>query len=68
MSQAQIDSSRPPVVELTAHDLPVHCPNPQMEAWSSHPRVYIALDHGVGTCPYCGTEYRLKAGEKIASH
>ena len=32
-----------------------------------HPRVFIDLAHdGQGKCPYCGTVYRLKAGEKIA--
>ena len=43
------------------------CPNPQMALWSSHPKVYVDLSHtGSGRCPYCGTEYRLKAGESIS--
>jgi uncharacterized Zn-finger protein len=38
-----------------------------MALWSSHPKVYVDLSHnGEGKCPYCGTVYRLKAGEKIA--
>ena len=57
-----------PVIELFASDLPVHCPNPSMTQWSSHPRVFIKLIHGEGKCPYCGTVYRLKAGEKVAYH
>ncbi len=57
-----------PVIEVSAHDLPVHCPNPSMEQWNSHPRVFIKLLHGEGKCPYCGTVYRLKAGEKVAHH
>ena len=57
-----------PIIELSASDLPVHCPIPSMAQWNSHPRVFIKLLHGQGKCPYCGTEYRLKAGEKVAHH
>jgi uncharacterized Zn-finger protein len=62
------------VVELAAADLKgpgvVHCPNPRMPLWSNHPRVFIALaGTGEGKCPYCGTVYRLRAGEKLhAAH
>ena len=60
------------VVEVTAGDLHGHgvvfCPNPKMPLWSNHPRVFIDVaTAGVGKCPYCGTEYRLKAGEKVHS-
>ncbi|BCL75973.1 zinc-finger domain-containing protein [Jeongeupia sp. HS-3] len=56
-------------IEVTAHDLPLHCPMPDMLAWNSHPRVFIDLTQtGEGLCPYCGTHYRLKAGEVIKSH
>ena len=45
----------------------VFCPNPKMPLWSNHPRVFIDVaTTGVGKCPYCGTVYRLKAGEKVA--
>jgi uncharacterized Zn-finger protein len=45
----------------------VFCPNPKMPLWSGHPKVFIDVaTEGAGRCPYCGTEYRLKAGEKIA--
>jgi len=58
-------------VEVSAADLSgpgvVFCPNPKMPLWSGHPKVYIDLSHdGSGRCPYCGTTYRLKAGEKLA--
>jgi uncharacterized Zn-finger protein len=62
------------VVEVAAKDLQgpgvVFCPNPKMALWSSHPRVYIDVaTTGEGQCPYCGTVYRLKAGEKLhAAH
>ncbi|MCG3188770.1 MAG: hypothetical protein LKCHEGNO_00926 [Burkholderiaceae bacterium] len=59
------------IVELVAKDLVggrvVFCPNPRMPLWSHHPRVFIDIaTEGVGRCPYCGTEYRLKAGEQLA--
>ena len=67
--------SRPgAVVELAAGELlgpgVVHCPNPRMPLWSNHPRVFIDVAQtGEGRCPYCGTVYRLKAGEKLhAAH
>ena len=58
------------VVELAASDLlgpgVVFCPNPKMPLWSNHPRVYIDVaTTGEGRCPYCSTEYRLKAGEAL---
>jgi uncharacterized Zn-finger protein len=60
------------VVEVTAAELQgpgvVFCPNPKMPLWSGHPKVYVDLSHdGEGTCPYCGTVYRLKAGEKVGA-
>jgi uncharacterized Zn-finger protein len=37
-----------------------------MPLWSTHPKVFIdVVTTGLGKCPYCGTEYRLKAGEKV---
>ena len=54
-------------VELDGKDLPAFCPNPRMPIWNHHPRVYIDVTHdGEGRCPYCGTVYRLKAGEKLS--
>ena len=58
------------VVEVTAQDVQgpgvVACPNPRMALWSNHPKVFIDVGHGEGKCPYCGTVYRLKAGEKLS--
>ena len=61
------------IIELTAMDLQgpgtVACPNPKMTLWSSHPRVFIDVGStGQGKCPYCGTLYQLKAGEKRHAH
>jgi uncharacterized Zn-finger protein len=64
---AQLQST----VEVTAKDLAGHgavfCPNPKMPLWSGHPRVFLDVaTTGEVKCPYCGTVYRLKAGEKLA--
>jgi uncharacterized Zn-finger protein len=61
------------LVELAASDLVGHgatfCPNPRMPLWSNHPKVFIDVGHsGEGRCPYCGTVYRLKAGETAHGH
>jgi uncharacterized Zn-finger protein len=61
------------VVEVTAKDVQgpgvVFCPNPKMKLWSGHPRVFIDVaTTGEGQCPYCGTRYRLKAGEVVGAH
>ena len=57
-------------IELLAKDLNdqggVYCPSPLagMKIWDGHPKVYldVALT-GEAKCPYCGTVYKLKAGE-----
>ena len=58
------------VVEVTAADLQgpgvVFCPNPKQELWSNHPKVYLDVaTTGEARCAYCGTVYKLKAGEKV---
>ncbi|MBP6503582.1 MAG: zinc-finger domain-containing protein [Rhodoferax sp.] len=62
-------------IELLAKDLNdqggVFCPNPKadMKIWNSHPKVYLDVGHtGTAKCPYCGTEYTLKAGEHFDGH
>jgi uncharacterized Zn-finger protein len=61
------------LVELAAKDLVgpgvTFCPNPKMALWSNHPKVFIDVaTSGEGKCPYCGTVYRLKAGERAGAH
>ena len=60
-------------IELTAKDLNhqggVFCPSPKadMTLWSSHPKVYLDVAKtGEARCPYCGTLYKLKAGETVS--
>lgn len=73
MSELRAATSPVAEVEVTAAELHgpgvVFCPNPRMPLWSNHPRVYIDVaTEGQGKCPYCGTVYRLKAGEKVHAH
>ncbi len=57
-------------VELLASELNpqggIFCPAPKadMQVWNSHPKVYLDVARtGEAKCPYCGTVYKLKAGE-----
>ena len=48
------------VYQVTARDLPLHCPQPSMYLWNSHPKVYLPIEKtGEATCPYCSTSYKL---------
>jgi uncharacterized Zn-finger protein len=67
--------SAPSTVELLAKDLNaqggVFCPSPKadMKLWNSHPKVYLDVARtGEARCPYCGTVYRLRAGEVVGAH
>ena len=47
-------------VEVTAADLPLHCPMPGKRLWDSHPKVFLPIENsGQERCPYCGTVYTL---------
>jgi len=46
--------------EVTAEDLPLHCPLPGTTLWNSHPRVYLPIESkGEAKCNYCGAVYKL---------
>ena len=69
MTAARATGPADAVIEVTASQLPVFCPNPAMPLWSSHPRVFLDLDeHGEASCPYCGTRYRLGGGPAAGRH
>ena len=58
------------LIELAAADLNAQgglfCPSPKagMKIWDNHPKVYLDVARtGQAKCPYCGTVYRLRAGE-----
>ena len=56
------------IIEVTAKDLPLTCPMPDMALWNAHPRVVIGFSQGnEARCPYCGTLYRF-AGEQPKGH
>ncbi|MDD3265734.1 MAG: zinc-finger domain-containing protein [Burkholderiales bacterium] len=51
------------VIKLTANDLPLQCPMPDMLKWNAHPRVFLKIEKEVNkeiTCPYCSTHYVLE--------
>ncbi len=55
-------------IEVTAADLPLHCPMPRTPLWSYHPRVFLKVgDAPEVKCPYCGTVYVFK-GPAPAGH
>jgi uncharacterized Zn-finger protein len=61
-------------VELLAKDLNsqggVYCPSPKadMPIWNNHPKVYLDVARtGEAKCSYCGTVYKLKAGEHFGA-
>jgi len=67
MSDTQ--DSTPRTIEVTAADLPLHCPMPGQSLWNSHPRVYLPIeDKGEALCPYCGTHYVLRGGAGKRHH
>jgi uncharacterized Zn-finger protein len=56
-------------IEVSAADLPLHCPMPSMILWNAHPRVYLPVQKtGEALCPYCGTRYTLVGGPVAGSH
>lgn len=62
-------SSETREIEITAKELPLHCPTDAVALWCSHPRVFLDIAAtGEAMCPYCGTRYKLKAGEAIGHH
>ncbi|MGD8476414.1 MAG: zinc-finger domain-containing protein [Burkholderiales bacterium] len=56
-------------VEISAADLPLHCPTPDQKLWNTHPRVFLPIEaSGEALCPYCGTRYVLKGGARSSTH
>ncbi len=56
-------------IEVTAADLPLHCPTPAMLLWNAHPRVFLDVAKtGAAKCPYCGTLFTLAGGAAKSGH
>ena len=52
-------------IEVTAGDLPLHCPTPAMLLWNAHPRVFLPIETtGPARCPAGGTRYTLPGGAR----
>jgi uncharacterized Zn-finger protein len=65
---AEQNTDRARLVEITAKDLPLHCPLPGAPLWARHPRVFLDVARaGESLCPYCGTKYVFK-GEPPKGH
>ena len=57
----QTEHAKQSYIEVTAAELPLHCPLPSMTLWNAHPRVFIPVGKlGEARCPYCSTLYKLK--------
>ncbi len=69
MSQAENTLNTARHIEVTAKDLPLHCPTPSMLIWNSHPRVFLDVaKSGEVLCPYCGTKFTLLGGPARHGH
>ena len=56
-------------IEITAHDLPLHCPMPDAPLWARHPRVFLDVTHpGDVVCPYCSAHYVFKGDLAKGAH
>lgn len=59
----------PKIVEITAADLPLHCPMPGQAGSISHPRVFLSFEgKNEVRCPYCSTVYKLVGNGKRHHH
>ena len=65
MHMPEKTENRERLIEVTASDLPLHCPMPSMLLWNAHPRVFLPVEKtGAALCPYCGTKYIFKGVAK----
>jgi len=53
------------IIKVKTTELPLSCPNNDMDLAMTHPRVVIDLktSQEVIACPYCGTCYQLDDGD-----
>lgn len=69
MTQTNQVSDTAREVDVTAHDLPLHCPQPGAPLWARHPRVFLdVLKAGSAACPYCGTRYTFTGERPTGQH
>lgn len=54
-------------IEVTAEDLPLHCPTARTPVWCYHPRVFLDVaETGEVRCPYCSTVYVFRGARPTA--
>jgi uncharacterized Zn-finger protein len=57
------------VISVDKKILPLFCPTQKENLFSSHPRVFLDITQtGMVSCPYCGTTFKLAAGEHVGNH
>lgn len=62
------NTDRKAPIPVTAHELPLACPQPDAPLWARHPRVFLdVLKTGEVVCPYCSAHYVL-SGERPKGH
>jgi uncharacterized Zn-finger protein len=50
-------------IQVSAKDLPLHCPTDEVALWCSHPRVFLDLsESGKASCPYTNLKLAKKLG------
>lgn len=60
MDNQQVTACQQKVIKVTAKDLPLCCPTPDMQLWNGHPRVFLPIEEKPQqVCPYCGTQFIL---------
>jgi uncharacterized Zn-finger protein len=47
-------------IEVTAHDLPLHCPTKDAPLWARHPRVFLDVTHTAKRLPVLQRALRLQ--------
>jgi len=54
-----------PTIKITEADLPLSCPQREVDVSSLHPKVYLAIDQQTPevACPYCGLIYQLEPAD-----
>jgi uncharacterized Zn-finger protein len=64
-----MSAKAPSEITVTAKDLPLYCPNPAMQLWQQHPRVFLDVTvTGSAQCPYCGTRYIYQGAPVSSGH
>jgi uncharacterized Zn-finger protein len=62
MRDESVPACQENIIKVSKQDLPLSCPQPNMQLWNGHPKVYLPIEErGEEVCPYCGTKYILES-------